>query len=62
MGGLCERVEKSSWKCLTESLRKSGTLSKQEKKTLSEFTLQLELDMDIMQSIFGQYDSYIAKI
>lgn len=29
---------------------------------MSEFTLQLELDMDVMQSIFGQYDSYIAKI
>ncbi len=29
---------------------------------MSEFTLQLELDMDVMQSIFGQYDSHIAKI
>lgn len=29
---------------------------------MSEFTLQLELDMDVMQSIFGQYDAYIAKI
>ncbi len=29
---------------------------------MSEFVTQLELDMDIMQSIFGQYDSYIAKI
>ncbi len=29
---------------------------------MSEYITQLELDMDIMQSIFGQYDSYIAKI
>ena len=29
---------------------------------MSEYMTQLELDMDIMQSIFGQYDSYIAKI
>lgn len=29
---------------------------------MSEFVTQLELDMDIMQSIFGQYDTYIAKI
>jgi len=29
---------------------------------LSEFVTGLELDMDIMQSIFGQYDTHIAKI
>ncbi len=29
---------------------------------MSEYVTQLELDMDVMQSIFGQYDSYIAKI
>ena len=29
---------------------------------MSDFVVGLELDMDIMQSIFGQYDSYIAKI
>ena len=29
---------------------------------MSEFVVGLELDMEIMQSIFGQYDSYIAKI
>lgn len=29
---------------------------------MSEYIAELELDMDVMQSIFGQYDSYIAKI
>ncbi len=29
---------------------------------MSEFVTGLELDMDIMQSIFGQYDTHIAKI
>lgn len=29
---------------------------------MSEYITGLELDMDVMQSIFGQYDSYIAKI
>ena len=29
---------------------------------MSEYMENLELDMDVMQSIFGQYDSYIAKI
>lgn len=29
---------------------------------MSEYIENLELDMDVMQSIFGQYDSYIAKI
>ena len=29
---------------------------------MSEYIAQLELDMNIMQSIFGQYDSYISKI
>ncbi len=29
---------------------------------MSEYKTQLELDMEVMQSIFGQYDSYIAKI
>lgn len=29
---------------------------------MSEFVAQLELDMEVMQSIFGQYDSHISKI
>ncbi len=29
---------------------------------MNEYVTELELDINIMQSIFGQYDSYIAKI
>ena len=29
---------------------------------MSEYVAQIELDMEVMQSIFGQYDSYIEKI
>ena len=29
---------------------------------MSDFSIELDLDMDSLQSIFGQHDSYIAKI
>lgn len=31
-------------------------------KTVEEFTIELELNMDEMRAIFGQHDSYIAQI